>query len=414
VESAQDAVRSASAAAEALLEATRLVAANASRDLDAVLDAVAEQARRLLGADAAALQLADPVTGELIVRRPSPLAAPGTALATPGTRYRPGNFTQEAVRLGMPLFAADFQGDSRHVPARRAEFGPVVACMVVPLLIAPVGGRPELVGTLYLDWTRPYTAGPGDLALADAFGQQAAVAIRIARALEAERAARQAAAASEARFRQLAESIGAVFYIRTVDFSRFDYVSPAYRAIWGRPPEELYADPGAWLAAIHPDDRDGVARSSPEGCESDYRVIPPDGTVRWVHDRAYPMRDPLTGEPRTAGIAADVTDRRVAEEALRAAIAEQARFDGAIKTARSVAHLINNELVMLVGYAEILPSLSPTQADAAIRSVARAADAVADLVGRLQRIVRFEETDLGGGPMLDLTAAQQEEHPPTG
>jgi PAS domain S-box-containing protein len=416
VEIANSSALGAATTAEALLAATRLVAASADRDLDAVLDAVAEQARRLLGADAAALQLADPATGELIVRRPSPFAAAGTPLATPGTRYRPGAFTREAVRRAAPVFASDFQRDARHDPARRAEFGAVVASMVVPLLAAPAGrpsggpaARPELVGTLYLDWTRPYAAGPDDLAVADAFGQEAAVAIRIARALEAERAARLAAAASDARFRQLAESVGAVFYVRAVDFSRFDYVSPAYRAIWGRDPDEVTADPGAWLAAVHPDDRERVASAPSEGFEAEYRVVQPDGTERWVHDRAYPMRDPLSGEARTAGIAADVTDRRQAEEALRAAIVEQARLDGAIKTARSVAHLINNELVMLVGYAELLPRLSPNQTDAAFQSIARAASAVADLVDRLQRIVRFEETDIGGGPMLDLTAAASDD-----
>ncbi|HEV8634235.1 MAG TPA: GAF domain-containing protein [Chloroflexota bacterium] len=290
VETANDPARPGAAAA--LLEATRLVAASAEGDLDAVLDAVAEQARRLLGADAAALGLTDPTTGDLIVRRPNPLAPPGTRLATPGKRYRPGAFTQEAVRLGTPLFAADVQRGPRRDPARRAAVGAVVASMVVPLLATPADGRPELVGTLYLDWTRPYTAGPADLAVAEAFGQQAAVAIRIARALEAERAARQAS-----------------------------------------------------------------------------------------------------------------------EAALRAAVAEQARLDGAITTARAVAHLINNELVMLVGYAEILPRLSPTQAGAAIRSLAKAADALAGLVDRLQRIVRFEETDPGGVPTPDLTAAAPDDRP---
>src|SRR5438128_1652879 len=86
----------------ALIEATRLVAADAGRDLDATLDTLTEQARRLLGADSAALQLAVG-EDELEVRRPGHQVAPGTPFATPGTRYRPGRFTGEAVAVRRPI-----------------------------------------------------------------------------------------------------------------------------------------------------------------------------------------------------------------------------------------------------------------------------------------------------------------------
>ena len=62
---------------------------------------------------------------------------------------------------------------------------------------------------------------------------------------------------------------------------------------------------------------------------------------------------------------------------------------------------------MLTGYAEVFSNLPPERAEVAMQGMAKAAHEVAGLVERLQRIVRFEETDLGGGPMLDLDAASR-------
>jgi len=125
---------------------------------------------------------------------------------------------------------------------------------------------------------------------------------------------------SEARFRELAESIGAVFYVSTADGARIEYASPGYREIWGRDQEELYRDTSAWLAAVHPDDRERVATARARmplgGYDEEYRVVRPDGTVRRVRDRAFPVRDADGRVLRNAGIAEDITDRRRTEERL--------------------------------------------------------------------------------------------------
>src|SRR5689334_24651487 len=89
---------------QALIEATRLIAADAGRDLNATLDTLTSQARRLLAADAVTLQLATGDGDELEVRRPSLVARPDSPFARAGTRFKPGPFTREAMARRQPLF----------------------------------------------------------------------------------------------------------------------------------------------------------------------------------------------------------------------------------------------------------------------------------------------------------------------
>jgi two-component system, sensor histidine kinase PdtaS len=135
----------------------------------------------------------------------------------------------------------------------------------------------------------------------------------------------------------------------------------------------------------------------------DREIVFSDG--RRLHVRAAPIRDEA-GEIRGAvSISRDITD-------LHRALSERARLDGAVKTARLVAHAVNNQLAFITGYAGLLledaeaAGTGPAQAQAEmLRQVLQAADNAAAMVARLQRIARFEETDQGGGPMLDLEAA---------
>lgn len=129
---------------------------------------------------------------------------------------------------------------------------------------------------------------------------------------------------SERRFREFAENIQEVFWMGNPDQSRIVYVSPAYATIWGGDERPLYTTPGAWLEAIHPDDRErvraSIAKNQPSGrYDEEYRIIRPDGGVRWIRDRAFPVRDESGRRSRVVGIAEDVTERRTMEEAIHRA-----------------------------------------------------------------------------------------------
>jgi diguanylate cyclase (GGDEF)-like protein/PAS domain S-box-containing protein len=125
---------------------------------------------------------------------------------------------------------------------------------------------------------------------------------------------------SEEQFRQLANNIPQVFWIADTLQKRTLYLSPAAETLLGRPLEQLLARPRLLVRAVHPQDRARVhaARKSAAAGDYDltYRIVRPDGTIRWVRDRAFPVRDAAGRIYRIAGIAEDVTERRAAEERL--------------------------------------------------------------------------------------------------
>lgn len=118
---------------------------------------------------------------------------------------------------------------------------------------------------------------------------------------------------SEERFRQLAENIDAAFFIRTSDPPAILYVSPAYERIWGRPRTPSLEE---FFTTVHPEDREGllaaVARQA-EGYDVEYRIVRPDGEIRWIRSRTSPIVDEQGRVFRVAGIAEDITARKSVE-----------------------------------------------------------------------------------------------------
>ncbi len=103
---------------------------------------------------------------------------------------------------------------------------------------------------------------------------------------------------------------------------RTTYISPAYETIWGRSLQTLEVDPGAWVEAVHGEDRENVGllfAQCMEGkpIEMQYRIVRPDGCVRNVHARAFPVLDAEGKPSRIVGLAEDVTERKQAEELLQ-------------------------------------------------------------------------------------------------
>jgi PAS domain S-box-containing protein len=141
---------------------------------------------------------------------------------------------------------------------------------------------------------------------------------------------------NEERFRQVTENIEEVFWMTSVDKTAMFYVSPAYETIWGRTCQSLYERPTSWMETIHPDDLDRVAHAARERqCrgeyEEEYRIVRRDGAVRWIHDRAFPIRDAAGEVYRIVGVAADITARKAAEAAIQQANGELARLNATLE-----------------------------------------------------------------------------------
>ena len=127
---------------------------------------------------------------------------------------------------------------------------------------------------------------------------------------------------SEERFRQMAENIEEMFWMTDGALTEMMYISPAYERIFGRTCQSLYEQPRSFLEAVHPDDHATVLERL-EGALTDgnwseeYRIVRPEGSVRWVWDRAFPIRDGTGRIFRFAGITQDITARKQAEAEIR-------------------------------------------------------------------------------------------------
>lgn len=179
------------------------------------------------------------------------------------------------------------------------------------------------------------TAGVTDyLQKATGPDQYSILANRIINAVTGYRARKRASRMAE-QLDAIRENVTEVIWISSPEKDEIRFVSDAYRDVWGRPPESLIEDPTSFVAAVHPDDADRVRSalgrqgSQPEAYDETYRVVQPDGSVRWVHDRASGIYEDgtLTG---IVGIATDITALKESEQALQE---EQTFIESALKIA---------------------------------------------------------------------------------
>lgn len=156
---------------------------------------------------------------------------------------------------------------------------------------------------------------------------------------------------SETRFRQLAEHSAEVFWFATLSPWQIAYVSPAVEKIWGLPVARFYEDAHLWEKTIHPEDQptvraafDAVLTGAVPRFEAEYRVVQPDGAIRWVLDTGTPIRNGDDVIVRVGGVARDITERKEADELMLRA----QRLENIGMLAAGIAHDFNNALAPIL------------------------------------------------------------------
>jgi PAS domain S-box-containing protein len=313
----------------------------------------------------------------------------------------------EAYRTGEPVYDNAFAGSRWQVymPAGHARLDSV--------LFAPLRLGGKVVGLMGLA-NKPGGFSGRDARLAAAFGELAVIGLMNSRTLEALRrsrdelearvAARTAELitanellqaevevrseteaqlrASEQRFVQLAERVDEIFWVYDLGSNRFLYISPRYEPAFGRSCQSLYDEAESFLQAVVPEDRDRVAeafRRVGEGYDVEYRILRPDGSLRWITARGFPVPDETGAVYRVAGVAKDVTEEKQAQ----AALIRSERLAVAGKLAASLAHEVNNPLQSAVGCLDLAQ-----EAMADGRDAEKYLQVVSDALLRTTRLVR--------------------------
>jgi PAS domain S-box-containing protein len=233
----------------------------------------------------------------------------------------------------------------------------------------------------------------------------------------------QALRESEERFRQIAENIEDVFWVTNPTNNEWIYISPAYKKIWGQNPDFSRSAAHAWLGAIHPDDLGHVLQAlvtkQIQGTyDEQYRITRPDGSIRWIRDRAYPIRDDRGKVYRVTGIAADVTQRKEAEDQIQKlnqeleqrVLQRTAQLETANKELEAFSYSVSHDLraplrsidgfskALLLGHADQLDEKGKHYL-ARVRGAAQRMEQLIDDLLNLSRVtreeMRREQVDLG-------------------
>ena len=211
---------------------------------------------------------------------------------------------------------------------------------------------------------------------------------------------------SEERFRQLAEHIREVFWVYDIAERRSIYFSPAYEEIWGRTTQAALANPLDWLEAVHPDDQPRIqkahlAKHQYGYFNVEYRILRPDGSLRWIWDRGFPVRNAAGQIYRIAGLAEDITARKLEEDQLRRQqvdLAQMARLSVAVELASNLAHELNQPLAAIVAYTQASLALlqqhhaDPQELVNSLEAVIKQSLRLGEIIRHVRALVRRQPT----------------------
>lgn len=126
---------------------------------------------------------------------------------------------------------------------------------------------------------------------------------------------------SENNFRQLNENLNETFYLYNFDKKKYDYISPNCKLIFGVDEDYFYSGQNYTEEFVLEEDRQKIldlnyGDSDMEKYEIEFRVLI-DGKIRWIQERAFPIKDSEGTVVKSSGICSDITEKKQQEESLK-------------------------------------------------------------------------------------------------
>jgi PAS domain S-box-containing protein len=164
---------------------------------------------------------------------------------------------------------------------------------------------------------------------------------------------------SEEKFRQLADNIEDGFWLGTPE--KFLYINNAFEKIWGIKKEDLMKDPSLLRKSMYPEDLEELEKINPKtiretgATNQQYRIVHPDGILRWIWARRFPVLDDQGRVYRTVGIVSDITENKNAQQALidsevRFRQLAESAFEGLLFHDDGIIMDANKQLADMIGY----------------------------------------------------------------
>ncbi len=207
------------------------------------------------------------------------------------------------------------------------------------LLVVPLSYDSEVIGFMGFDAVKTYMEwSMQDLTLLRTIAEITASAIK--RIEQAEKLRE-----SDSRFRQMADNISEVFYLTDPIANKVLFISKAFEDVWGISVETLYERMPAFVETIDDEYKEHVIdmlqrQAKGEQTDIEYKINRPDGTQRWIRDRAYPIYDENNKVFRISGIADDITKYKIKEEELRSS---EEHYRSLIESSDAIIMLFNRQ-----------------------------------------------------------------------
>jgi len=261
-----------------------------------------------------------------------------TYIKKAGSIPYPKGFIWKTAIDEKPIYCPDTEKDKVIGPAG-------VAAGIKTYISMPIRFEGKVFGVMGINSFQKNAFDEEEIRLLEIVATQIATAINKAQQAEALKQSEAALRKSEEHFRLLVETSNVIPWEADAKTMQFTYVGPQAQGLLGYPVEQWY-EQNFWVSHLHDEDRDKAvgtcikSTAALEDHELEYRIMSADGNIFWIYEMVSVVIE--DGEPKTLrGFMIDVTERKLAEEALNSnleQLSKKNKYEAIISTVTRSVH----------------------------------------------------------------------------